>query len=135
MPRLSGVDIPEAKKTFFALTSIYGIGRSQAGTVLKLAHIDAHKRAKNLSSDEVSRIQRALDNIIVEGDLRRQVNENIDRLKRTKSYRGIRLMVGLPARGQRTRSNARTNRGKRRTVGAMTKEMAAKLETAKKAKG
>jgi len=134
MPRLSGVDIPITKKILFALTSIYGVGKAQADKVLKLAHVDPDKRTKDLVSQEVGRIQRALDSLMVEGDLRRHTNDNIDRLKRIKSYRGSRHFAGLPARGQRTRSNARTNRGKRKTIGAMTKEMATKLEQAKKAK-
>ncbi len=133
MIRVSGVDLPIQKKVLFALTKVYGVGRSKAEQVLKLAHVDADKRARDLSSDEVSRIQRVLDTLMVEGDLRRTVNENVDRLKRIRSYRGFRHAAGLPVRGQRTRSNARTNRGRRKTVGAMTKEMAAKIEATKTA--
>jgi len=132
MPRVSGVDLPNNKKIIISLTKVFGVGRSQSSKVLKLAHIEPDKRAEELSSEEVSRIQRVLDSMMVEGDLRRNKNENIDRLKRIRSYRGFRHAAGLPVRGQRTRSNARTNRGKRRTVGAMTKELAAKLEEAKK---
>lgn len=135
MPRISGVDLSADQKVLFALTKVYGVGRSQSAQILKLAHIDPAKRVNDLSSEELSRIQRALDSQMVEGDLRRHINDNIDRLKRIKSYRGLRHSMGLPVRGQRTRSNGRTNRGRRKTVGAMTKEMAAKLEASKQAKG
>lgn len=134
MPRIAGIDIPENKKIVFALRSIYGIGHTTAQQIVKEARIDENKRAKDLTGEEVNRIQKILDKHNVEGDLRRVINENIDRLKRVKSYRGLRHIMGLPSRGQRTRSNARTKKGKRKTVGAMTKEMATKLEAAKKAK-
>ena len=133
MIRVSGVDLPIQKKVLFALTKVYGVGRSKAQQALTSAHVDADKRARDLSSDEVSRIHIVLDTLMVEGDLRRTVNENVDRLKRIRSYRGFRHAAGLPVRGQRTRSNARTNRGRRKTVGAMTKEMAAKIEATKTA--
>lgn len=133
MPRIAGIDIPEYKKIAFALRSIYGVGDKVAAEVLALAQVDAHKRARDVSSDELNRIQKALEQYPVEGDLRRIIADNVDRLKRIKSYRGSRHIAKLPARGQRTRTNSRTVRGgmKRRTVGSMTKEMAAKLETAK----
>lgn len=136
MPRIAGVDIPDHKKVFMSLQSIYGVGEATAFKVLKQANVDPDKRARDLTGDEVNRIQRALDGYNVEGDLRRQVNDNIERLKRIKSYRGMRHSAGLPARGQRTRTNSRNARGggKRKTVGAMTKEMAAKLDAAKSAK-
>lgn len=134
MPRIVGIDIPENKKIFYALQSIYGVGRKVSADVLGVANVDSHKRAKDLTADEVNRIQRALDGLMLEGDLRRDVNDNIDRLKRIRAYRGLRHIAKLPARGQRTRTNSRNARGgaRRRTVGAMTKEMAAKLEAAKK---
>lgn len=131
MPRISGVDIPANKKTWIALTYIYGIGRSNVQEVLTDAGIDGDKRAKDLSADEVSRLQRVVDRLNTEGNLRRVIRENIERLKRIGAYRGVRHMRGLPVRGQRTRSNARTKRGRRMTIGALSKEMATKLEGAK----
>ena len=133
MPRISGVDIPPQKKTRFSLAYIYGVGLGNVDHILHEAGVDGDKRAKDLSADEVLRIQRVMDRTNVEGNLRRVVRENIERLKRIGSYRGSRHAKGLPARGQRTRVNARTRRGRRMTVGAMSKEMAAKLETAKTA--
>jgi small subunit ribosomal protein S13 len=134
MPRLSGVDLPEHKKVRYSLRYLYGVGPSNVETVLSESRVDGDKRARELTADEINRIQRVLDRIMLEGNLRRVINDNIDRLRRIKSYRGMRHSAGLPTRGQRTRSNARTKRGARRTIGAMTKEMAAKLDAAKKAK-
>lgn len=131
MPRLAGIDIPENKRMEVALTYIYGIGRTNVNKVLKAANIDPNKRAKELNSDEVARIQKVLDGVKVEGDLRKEVRENIQRLRRIVSYRGSRHAAGLPGRGQRTRVNARTRRGKRMTVGAMKKEDALKQQAAK----
>jgi small subunit ribosomal protein S13 len=133
MPRLVGVDIPEHKKTLYSLTAIYGVGLKISEKVLDQAGVDKDKRARDLTQDEVGKINKVLENYINEGNLRRQVNENIQRLKRTRSYRGLRHMAKLPTRGQRTKTNSRTARGggKRKTVGAMTKELAAKLETSK----
>lgn len=134
MPRIAGIDIPDHKKIHMSLQSIYGVGEQTAYEVLKQANVDPEKRARDLNGDEVNRIQKVLDGYNVEGSLRRMINDNIERLKRIKSYRGSRHIAGLPARGQRTRTNSRNARGggKRKTVGAMTKEMAAKLEAAKK---
>ena len=131
MPRILGVDLPEQKKISFALTSIYGVGRQLSGQVLKEANIDPDKRTRDLTTLELSRIQRALDRYKLEGDLRREVNDTIDRLIRVQAYRGKRHQAKLPSRGQRTRTNSRTARGggRRRTVGSLTKEQAAKLET------
>ena len=134
MPRIVGVDIPEHKKIYYSLQSVYGVGQKAASDILELANIDPDKRARDLTADEVNRIQRALDGRMLEGDLRRDVNDNVDRLKRIRCYRGLRHIMKLPARGQRTRTNSRNARGgsKRRTVGSMSKEMAAKLEASKK---
>lgn len=133
MIRIAGIDLPEQKKVLFSLQYIYGIGMTRAGQVLKEANVDPDKRTRDLTSDEINRIQRIIERFPTEGDLRRIVSENIDRLKRVKSYRGMRHIAKLPARGQRTRSNSRNARGgqRRRTVGSMTKEMAAKIESAK----
>lgn len=133
MPRILGVDVPENKKIFFALQSVYGVGKKIAEVVLREAQVDPDVRAKELNNEELGRIQRVLDKYELEGDLRRHINDNIDRLKRIKAYRGLRHIMKLPVRGQRTKTNSRSARGggKRKTIGAMTKEMAAKLETAK----
>lgn len=130
MPRIIGVDIPEDKKILYALQYIYGVGSSRAEKVLSKAQVEPDKRAKDLDTNEINRIQRALDDYMLEGDLRRQVNDNIDRLKRIQSYRGMRHKAGLPVRGQRTRTNARNARGmagQRNTVGSTTKKMSAEM--------
>lgn len=132
MPRIAGTDIPDHKKVLYSLQSIFGVGPKRAADVCQAAQVDQNKRARDLTGDEVNRIQRALEKYMLEGDLRRNINENVDRLRRIKSYRGMRHAMGLPSRGQRTRTNGRTRRGKRRTVGSMTKDMAAKLDAAKK---
>lgn len=129
MLRLAGVDLPEQKRVEIALRYIYGVGPRVASEILQRAGIDANLRAGKLKGDEVAKLQKILDEYKVEGDLRKEMRENIGRLKRIGSYRGHRHVVGLPARGQRTRTNARTKRGKRKTIGAMKKEDAAKLET------
>lgn len=136
MPRILGIDVPEHKKVLVALQSIYGVGPQIAETVLREAQVDPDKRARDLTNDELGRIQRILDRYELEGDLRRHVSENIDRLKRIRAYRGLRHIAKLPARGQRTKTNSRNARGgaKRKTIGAMTKEMAAKLDAAKTSK-
>lgn len=125
--RIAGVNLPEQKRIDIALTYLYGIGRSNVIGVLKAAEIDPAKRVKTLSEDEQKRIQKALDVHKVEGDLRVEVQGNIKRLKEVGAYRGFRHSHNLPARGQRTRSNARTKRGKRVTIGAIKKEVAAKM--------
>lgn len=133
MPRISGIDIPDYKKIRFSLRSVYGVGPKVSDQILAEAQVDPDKRARDLTGDEVNRIQRAMEKLMLEGNLRRIINDNIDRLKRVKAYRGMRHAAGLPARGQRTRSNARTKRGAKRTVGSMTKEMAAKIDANKAA--
>ena len=117
MPRVAGVDIPGNKRTVIALTYIYGIGRTSAERVCQMAGIDGNVRAKDLSEDELSRIASVIDkNFMIEGELRRLVSQNISRLREIGCYRGIRHRVGLPVRGQRTRTNARTRKGPRKTV-------------------
>ena len=130
MARISGVDIPKNKRTEIALTYIFGIGRQNVGKLLKLANVSGDKRADALSADEVNRIQKSIDTIPTEGSLRKIVTENIKRLRQLSSYRGMRHAAKLPARGQRTRHNARTKRGKRMTVGALKKEESVKVEAA-----
>jgi len=133
MARIAGIDLPAHKRLDIALTHIYGVGRSNVITILSKANLTASKRVKELTEEEVGRIAKVLDKEFkVEGDLRGDVTENIKRLREIGSYRGIRHARGLPVRGQRTRSNARTKRGKRQTVGALRKDVRAKLETGSK---
>jgi small subunit ribosomal protein S13 len=134
MPRIGGIDIPENKRTEIALTYLYGVGPSNVKGVLKKANLDPDKRARELSASELNRLQKVLETYNIEGNLRKQVHENIQRLRRINSYRGMRHAANLPTRGQRTRVNARTKRGRRMTVGALKKEEAAKIETAKSEK-
>ena len=131
MPRIAGIDIPENKRTEIALTYIYGVGRSNVAGILRIANVDGNKRAKELNDQEVSRLVKAIEAMPVEGALRKINQDNIQRLKQIRSYRGLRHIARLPVRGQRTRVNARTKRGRRITVGSLTKEMATKLETGK----
>lgn len=129
--RISGVTIPDEKRVDISLTYLYGIGRSNVRNVLEVAKIDAAKRVKDLTEEEQRQIGKALEGIKIEGDLRADVTANIKRLKEIGSYRGLRHIHNLPSRGQRTRSNARTKRGKRMTIGAIKKELAAKMEASK----
>lgn len=132
--RIAGVNIPDDKRIDVALSYIYGIGRSNSVDVLEKAKVDSAKRTKTLTEEEVKRITDELGKYKLEGDLRTDIATNIRRLKETGAYRGIRHSRGLPVRGQRTRSNARTKRGKRVTIGAIKKEIMAKTDTAQKAK-
>ncbi|HSX58057.1 MAG TPA: 30S ribosomal protein S13 [Candidatus Saccharimonadales bacterium] len=132
MARISGIDLPNNKKVLFALPYIYGLGRSLSAKVLTNTKVDPDKRMKDLTEAEISKLQKEIDLIMVEGDLRRTIQQNIRRLEEIGSYRGLRHRKNLPARGQRTRSNARTKRGKRMTVGAIKKEVALKMEAAAK---
>ena len=132
MPRIAGQDLPDHKKVPYALRYIFGVGPKIAEQIVAKTKINPDKRANELSSEEINRIQAALDQVMIEGDLRREINDNISRLKRIHAYRGLRHIAGLPARGQRTKSNARTKRGAKKTIGALSKEAAAKAEEAKK---
>ncbi len=125
--RISGVNIPDEKKVEIALGYIFGIGRNNVFDVLEKAKVDGAKRVNTLSEDEQKRIQQALETYKLEGDLRTEINGNIRRLRDIGSYRGMRHAKNLPSRGQRTRSNARTKRGKRITIGAIKKEAAIKM--------
>jgi len=117
VPRIAGVDIPEAKKVRYSLRYIYGVGPKFAEDILVEAGVDGDKRARELTDQEVSQIAGILDaGYIVEGALRRQTQQHIQRLKDIRCYRGERHRRGLPVRGQRTRTNARTRKGKRKTV-------------------
>ena len=134
MPRIAGVDIPEKKRIDIALTSIYGLGRANVKGVLEVAEVNAAKRVHELTTEEVSRLQKAVEKVKVEGDLRKNIAQNVTRLREIGSYRGTRHSKGLPVRGQRTKTNARTKRGKRVTIGALKKEALSKVEAAKKEK-
>ncbi len=117
MPRISGIDLPNDKRIDVALTRLYGIGPHLARQILAEADIDASIRGGKLTEDQVSRIAGIIENkYVVEGQLRRQVQQNIARLREIRCYRGLRHMRGLPVRGQRTRTNARTRKGPRKTV-------------------
>ena len=135
MTRLFGVMLPDQKRIEYALTLIYGIGWSHSGRILSQLKIDVHKKVKDLSEEELKKINAYIDkNYAIEGELRETIAGDIKRLKEIGCYRGIRHMKNLPVRGQRTRSNARTKRGKRKTVGALKKEDWAKLEQNKAVK-
>ena len=120
MPRILGIDIPGKKRIEFALRYIYGVGPTRARAIVQAAQVDPAKKADELSDDEINRITHVLQsNYRVEGDLRREVAQNIRRLISIGCYRGSRHKRGLPVRGQRTSTNARTRKGPRRTVGAV----------------
>lgn len=134
MARLFGIILPDNKRTDYALTLLYGIGWSLAEKVLDQAKVDPSKRVRDLSEADLKKITALIEKTYrVEGDLREELNTNIKTLRDMGSYRGSRHMRGLPARGQRTKSNARTKRGKRKTVGALKKEVWAKMEQAQTA--
>jgi len=126
MPRIAGVNIPENKRIEIALTYIYGIGRSLSVEILEIAKIDINKKSQELTSEEVNLLKDIIEkNHKIEGDLRRQVMLNIKRLKDVGSFRGSRHAKGLPARGQRTKTNNRTVRGNvRKTIGSGRKPAA-----------
>jgi|SRR3990167_9453724 len=126
MARLAGVDLPNEKKVNIGLTYIYGIGRANVKPILEKANIDGEKRIKELTEEEVNKLQKALEGITVEGDLRREIAQDIKRLEEIGTYRGLRHRRGLPVRGQNTRHNARTRKGKKKTVGTVRKEVVAK---------
>lgn len=117
MPRIAGIDVPDKKKILFALQYIHGIGAKFAGDILAEANVDPNKRANEVDENQLAQINAIIDaNFLVEGALRRQVSQNIQRLKDIRCYRGDRHRRGLPVRGQRTKSNARTRKGRKKTV-------------------
>lgn len=132
--RIVGVMVPDEKRVDIALSYIYGIGRKNVIDVLKKAEIAPEMRAKMLSEDDIKRLTKVLEAYKIEGDLKAEIAANVRRLRDIGSYRGKRHAQGLPVRGQRTRSNARTKRGKRVTIGAIKKEVMAKIDQAQKAK-
>lgn len=129
MVRISGIVLPDDKRIIYALTLFYGIGWTRAGEILSKTNISTTKRVKDLSEDDLKKITGYIEkNYKVEGNLREEISDNIKRLRENGTYRGGRHARGLPVHGQRTRSNGRTKKGKRKTVGALTKETWAKLE-------
>ena len=117
MARIAGVDLPREKRVEIGLTYIYGIGRASADRILEAANVDPSTRVRDLTDDEVKRISAVIDETqTVEGDLRREIALNIKRLQEIGCYRGIRHRKGLPVRGQKTKTNARTRKGPKRTV-------------------
>ena len=127
MPRILGVDIPKEKRIEAALPFLYGIGPFRAKKILDQAKIDCNRRAKDLSDDEIARLTSIIQNsYIIEGDLRREVGQNVKRLVDIGSYRGMRHKKGLPVRGQRTRTNARTRKGKKPIVNAKPRAVESK---------
>ncbi|MAE15896.1 MAG: 30S ribosomal protein S13 [Deltaproteobacteria bacterium] len=124
MARISGVDLPNNKRIEIALTYIYGIGRTSATKIIEKTKIDPDLRAKNLSDEQISQIRGVIESdYMVEGDLRRETNLNIKRLMDLGNYRGLRHRRGLPVRGQRTKTNARTRKGPRRLAVASKKKI------------
>ena len=119
MPRVLGIDIPGKKRVEYALRYIYGVGLTRARQVVAEAKIDPAKKADDLSGEEITALTNVLQSHVLEGDLRREVASNIRRLIGIGSYRGVRHRKGLPVRGQRTSTNARTRKGPRKTVGAV----------------
>lgn len=132
MVRLFGVILPDEKNIEYSLTLLYGMGFSLAKKILGETKIDPLKKTKDLTEDEIKKLIEVIEKkAVVEGELREKINFNIQTLKSISCYRGLRHIKGLPVRGQRTRSNARTKRGKRKTVGALKKEVWAKIEQSK----
>lgn len=134
MARIAGIELPSEKRIEASLPYIYGIGKSLTKKILIDCQIDPNLRTKNLTEDQINKLQRSIENFKVEGDLRREVQGNIKRLQEIGTYRGSRHLKGLPARGQRTRTNARTKRGKRITIGTVRKEVVVKTGGAPEAK-
>ena len=132
MARISGVELQDNWKLDYALTRIKGIGWTLSRGIVESLSLDPKKKLSELSLDELSKIAAKLEENVVEGELIRQVKSNIQRVRTIGSYRGLRHARSLPVRGQRTRRNARTKRGKRKTVGAFKKEMLAKMQSQEK---
>ncbi len=128
MARISGIELPENVRIDYALTKIRGVGWSKSKAILKEAKVSDAKRVSALSPEEIANITSVIDKFPTEGELLRQIRSNIQRLQVIKAYRGVRHSKGLPVRGQRTKTNARTKRGKRKTVGAFKKDMLTKMK-------
>src|SRR3989338_8111367 len=128
MARIAGIDLPNEKRLDVALTYVYGIGKFVSQKILAKVRLDPSIRVKNLTAEQVNLLQKEIETMPVEGELKKIVRENIQTLKRIQSYRGLRHSMKLPARGQRTRTNARTLKGKRKTVGAIDRKAREKME-------
>jgi small subunit ribosomal protein S13 len=135
MARVAGVELEDNLRVGYALTKIRGVGMSLSKKILGEIGIDGGMRVSELSSEDISKIAAKMEEHLIEGDLARKVREDIQRLRVIGSYRGLRHSRGLPVRGQRTRSNARTKRGKKKTVGAYRKEALTKMTAKKKEEG
>lgn len=135
MARIAGIDLQDGWKVDYALTNIKGIGWTLAKKIVKEIGIDQKKRVSDLTAGEVAKISAKLEDYQIEGDLLRAVRANIQRLQVIGTYRGMRHTRNLPARGQRTRTNARTKRGKRKTVGAFKKEILSRMQAGKTEEG
>ncbi len=131
--RIVGVEIPDNERAQIGLTRFFGIGKTNVKTLAKAAGINLDTRIKDLTRDDVANLMKALETFKIEGDLKKEIRENIDRLKAIRTYRGIRHIVSLPVHGQRTKTNSRTRKGKKKTVGSLTKEAWAKIEAQQKA--
>lgn len=127
--RIAGVEIPQDKRIEAALPYLYGIGRFRSGKILQEVNVNPNRRTKDLTDEEVLKIAKAVEKYKLEGELKAEVTSNIVRLKEIGAYKGTRHAKNLPVRGQRTRSNARTKRGKRLTIGTVRKEIAARMGT------
>lgn len=134
MARIAGIDLPDNKRVDYSLTILYGIGWPLSAKILKNTGVDAAKRVKELTDEELIKLNKAVEEFTVEGDLKREIRQNILRLRDINSYRGTRHARGLPVRGQRTKTNGRTKKGKKKTVGAFKKEALAKMTAAKPTK-
>ena len=132
MVRLAGQNLQDRNRVEYALTSIFGVGWKRSSEILKKSKVDPNKKVGDLTDEEVKTLQTTIGGYKVEGNLKEEINSNIKRLREIGTYRGLRHAQGLPTRGQRTRSNARTRRGKRRTVGAFKKEDVARMQQTKK---
>ena len=130
MARIAGIDLPKEKRIEAALPYIFGIGPSLAKKIIGDCGVDPNKRTKSLSEEEIARLQRKIEEFKVEGDLRREIQSNVKRLQEIGAYRGTRHAKNLPVHGQRTRTNARTKRGKRITIGTVRKEIVGRMAPA-----
>jgi len=128
LARIAGIELPEEKRIDIGLTVLFGIGRRNVVKILAEAGVDPAKRVKDLTAEEVTKLQKVVDKFPVEGDLRKKITDDIERLKQIGTYRGARHIQNLPVRGQRTRTNARTKRGKRKTIGALKKKELARFK-------
>lgn len=135
MARIAGIELADEKRIDYALTRIYGIGWALSEKILKESKINPAKRTKDLTEEEIGLLNKMVEGYKIEGDLKREIRQSIQRLKDTGSYRGTRHARNLPVRGQRTKTNARTKRGKRKTIGAFKKEALSRVAQAKKKKG